>query len=288
MWINFTHTLSRSRGQILGWGIGLGLYAGYMVGFFDNIIGMRAQFEELKSAYPPEIQALVGGADLFSPSGFVHTYLFSYTTIILGILAVLAGSGLLVSDEEDGTLDLLLGHPVSRTRLFLGRASALAVTLVAVLGIIWLASVIGSLRSSIGLGAGEMALPFVSLLAVLLLFASLALLFSMLLPSRRMAASAAGVVLVASFLLDVAAEMDPGLETISQFSPLHYYQGGMAIEGMEWGWVLGLVALAVLFGAAALWLFQRREIRVAGEGGFGFPGLPFRRGKEVTLPVEAG
>ncbi len=57
---------------------------------------------------------------------------------------------------------------------------------------------------------------------------------------------------------------------------------------MEWGWVLGLVALAVLFGAAALWLFQRREIRVAGEGGFGFPGLPFRRGKEVTLPVEAG
>src|SRR5207248_8557932 len=61
---------------------------------------------------------------LMSPEGFLSLAFFSYLPLIMGVFAVLAGSGLLAADEENGTLDLILAHPVSRTALFLGRLLA--------------------------------------------------------------------------------------------------------------------------------------------------------------------
>lgn len=40
---------------------------------------------------------------------------FNYMTVIIGIFAVGAAAGLLAGDEERGTLDLILAHPVSRS-----------------------------------------------------------------------------------------------------------------------------------------------------------------------------
>jgi len=36
-------------------------------------------------------------------------------------------------------------------------------------------------------------------------------------------------------------------------------------------WFLGLLGVAALFTLVAWWRFQRRDIRVAGEGGWQFP-----------------
>ena len=48
-------------------------------------------------------------------------YAFSMLPVIIGIFAVIAGSGLIVSDEEHGRLDLIIAHPVGRTPFFWGR-----------------------------------------------------------------------------------------------------------------------------------------------------------------------
>ncbi len=287
MWNNFRHTFTRSRSLIIGWGLSLAIYSTYMAGFFDTLIGMKEQFISIAENYPPELIAFVGGVDaLFSPAGFLNTYLFSYMPLILGILTILAGSGLLASDEESGTLDLVLGHPISRSRLFIGRMLAFVTTLITILGIIWLGILAGITRSTISFTVGQLLLPFLSLLAVLLFFGTLALLLSMVLPSRNLAASLTGLVLVLSFFLGIAANMDPNLETISKFSPLYYYQGGFAIDGMKWDWLVGLISISVIFTAVALWRFEGRDVRIAGEGGFGLPGLPFRRKRTVGDTVE--
>ncbi len=51
-------------------------------------------------------------------------YGFSLLPVIVGIFALIAGSGLIASDEESGRLDLILAHPPSRTALFWGRLLA--------------------------------------------------------------------------------------------------------------------------------------------------------------------
>lgn len=288
MWNNFKHTLARSRSQILGWGLGLGLYGAYLTGFFDTLLGMRAQFSDLIEGYPPELVAIMGlknPEDLFSPSGFLHSYIFSLMPLILGVLAILVGSGMLVSDEEDGVLDLILGHPVSRMRFFLGRLLAWLTTLSAIVVLLWIGILVGSQRSSLELGAAALLWPNLSLLAVMLFFSTFALMASLLLPSRKIAAMVSGLILVASFFLTMIGNLDPSLTAAADFSPLTYYQGGMAIDGMEWGWVLGLLGGSLVFSAMALWRFQARELRVGGEGQFALPRLRLRSRKAQSSRV---
>jgi len=274
----FRYTLRRFRGQILGWGIALALFGVLLVSMYDMIAAEQEQFEELLKVYPPELTAFMGDISSFAtPEGFVSIEFFSFMPLILGIFGVLMGSGLLVSDEEKGTLDLIMAYPVSRTALFMGRLLAFVTAAVAILVITWLGFVVSMTWSSMDIGWGRIWLPMLSLLAELLLFGTMSLLLSMVSPSRRLAATAAGLLLVASFFITGLAKINEDLEPVAKLSPLNYYQAQDAFHALDGAWLAGLLAAAVLFAALAWWCFQRRDIRVGGEGGWRLPSLPFRR-----------
>jgi ABC-2 type transport system permease protein len=278
MLVLFGHALNRFRGQILGWGITLGVLSAYLMTFYDTLIEQRAQLEQLLASYPPELLAFFGDVGgMFTPAGYLTVEFFSYMPLILGVYAILAGSGLLVGDEESGVLDLLLSHPVRRTSMFFARLLALLAATAAIQAITWLGFVIGLNWTVLDLSWSEMALPFVSLSAVLLTYAAFSILMSMLVPSRRIAAMAGGIVVVGSFFLTALARIDERLETAARFSPLNYYQSGDAILGLDWAWLGGLAAVALVMLLLAWWRFERRDIRVGGEGGWGLPLLRRRQ-----------
>jgi ABC-2 type transport system permease protein len=271
----FRYRLARLRGQILGWGIGLALYALVIAQFYGTIVEQQEQFEELLDAYPQEMMAFFGDLDDFAtPSGYLGVEYFSYMPLIVGIFAVLIGSGLLASDEENGRLDLIMAHPVSRTVLFTGRLLAFITATAAIMVLAWLGLAVPSRWTLLNeVSFVEMAQPFFSLFGVLIFFGALALLLSLLLPSRRMAAMTSGLLLVGNFLLIGLARINTDLEPIAESSPLYYYQGGEAIDGLNVMRVIGLLAFAALFALLAWWRFQRRDIRVGGEGGWQRPSL---------------
>ena len=272
----FRYSLRRLRGQVLGWGIGLALLGVLLVSMWDSFAIDQEQFENLLDVYPAEIIEFFGdfGNMFSSPEGFLSIEFFSYMPLILGIFAVLMGSGLLVSDEESGMLDLILAHPVSRTALFLGRLLALVVATVVIVAIAWLGLMVPTIWSSADLGWGRVWLPLISLLAEMLVFCTISLLLSMFLPSRRMAATTGGLLLVASFFITGLANINKDLETIAKLSPLTYYQTQDAFDGLNPTWLAGLLAVAAVCTVVAWWRFQRRDIRVGGEGGWR---LPWRR-----------
>jgi len=276
------YSLSRMRWQILGWGLALALIGAYLIQFFDTMVEMRGQMEQMLSNFPAEMMAFFGDlSQIFTPPVYLHVEFFSYMPMILGIFAVLSGSGLLAGDEEQGTLDLILAYPISRSAFFAGRFLAFTLAALLILMITWLGFIITLPGTSIDLSVLEMALPFLSLFAVLMLFGALALFFSMLLPARRMAAMLAGLILLASFFITSLARIDPDLELWSDFSPLTYYQGGEAITGMDWVWFAALLGFSLLFALLAGWRFLRRDIRVAGEGSWRFSLRPFRMAKQA-------
>ena len=267
------HALRRMRGQMIGWSIGLALYGLVIISFYDSIAGME-NFQQFIEAYPEQMQAFFKSmAEINTPKGYLGTYYFSLMQLIIGILAISAGAGLLVSDEERGILDLVLAHPVSRTALFWGRLLGLVAVLVLVLAVSWLSWVIPSGGTGLTLSWIEFLRPFLPLLAVLLLFGTLALLLSMLLPSGRIAAMISGALLVADFLLLGLSNSSQELKPIVKFTPLYYYQGGDAVTGLNWGWLGGLLAVSVLFALFAWLLFRRRDIRVGGERSWRLPSL---------------
>jgi ABC-2 type transport system permease protein len=268
----FRYALLHWRGQIIGWGVALALLAFIVASLYDTALQMRAQIEQLMQGLPSELISLIGGADrIFSPAGFLDTRFFSLMPLILGVFAVIIGSGLIVGDEENGTLDLILAHPVRRFDLLTGRWLAFCVALLGILIIAWLGLIIAGSLSSIKFSPLDLALPFIALFGILIWFGGLGVLLSLTLPSRRLAASITGLILAASYFITTFALMDPSLENVAKWSPLTYYQGGSAMEGFNVGYFAGLLLMSFIFVVLSAWLFQRRDIRIAGEGGWQLP-----------------
>ncbi len=267
MFAEFKHTLRRKRGQIIGWGIGLFLYGFLMSGFFANIKETGDQMQQLLESYPPELLAFFPSiTDFATPIGYLDTYLFSYMPLIIGIFSIGVGAGLLVSDEEKGILDLVMAHPVSRTSLFWGRVLGYLVTMIIVLLAGWSGWLIPAENAGLDLSAVEFLLPYIPLFANLLVFGSVALALSMILPSVRMAGGLAGALLVGNFLLIGISNINTDLEPLYRVTPFYFTQGAKAIEHMDWGALTGLLGISLVFILIAWWQFLQRDIRVGGEG----------------------
>jgi ABC-2 type transport system permease protein len=268
-----SQSLYRQLGTVLAWGLGLFLLAWPIVATYDVVKREQDKVVEVARNFEGFITGMGGDLDrLTDPAGYLNLRYFSFLPLIVGFYAVLAGSGLVVADEENGTLDLVLAHPVSRTSLFAGRWLAFTMALLMILAAAWLGLRVAMRGgTSLAVGWGELARPFLSLLAELLLFGNLALFFSLVLPSRRLAAMTAGIVLVASFFLTMLARIDPDLGPFARLSPLQYYQGGEAIRGLNGTWFGGLLAVAGLLAVLSWYGFERRDIRVGGEGVWRWP-----------------
>jgi len=273
------YAIRRVRGQILGWGIGLGLLALMLVSMYDSIARLDDQLEAVLQGFPAELQVFVGGLTEYgTPEGFLAVEFFSYMPLILGIFAISLGSGLLVADEEAGILDLIAAYPLSRQALFWGRWLASVGSLILVCLLTWVAFVVSlPLSSSLNISPGRLARPMVALLVQLLLFDALALFLSLLLPSRRAASMVSGLLLVASFFVTGLGRLNETVEEIARFSPLTYYQTVDAFDGLNLRWIGALVATALAFTAVSAWAFERRDIRVGGERGWRWPRLHLRR-----------
>ena len=276
MFVEIKHSLRRFRGQILGWGLGLALYSLLMVSIYSDI--SKINMDVILEYYPTEMLAFFGDSfqAFTSPWGYMDLYFFNYMTMIIGVFAVGLSAKLLVKDEEDGILDLLISYPLSRTGMFWGRILGYLSALILILGISWLGWVIPADGAGMDLTLIEFARPFIPLLGILLLFGMFALFLSMILPSARLASMVAGGLLIANYLIIGLANMNDNLQKIVEYTPLHYYQGGKAVSGLNGDWLLGIFSAALVFVLLAWWRFERRDLRVAGEGGW-------RLGKWTTI-----
>ncbi len=271
----FRSALSKSLGQMLGWSLSLGLLGSYVVSLHDTFAKQetRDQLMRLINSYPKELMAMFGGAiDMYTPAGYLNVEFFSYMPIILGVFAVLAGSGLLAADEEGGQLDLLQALAVSRAGLFFGRLAAFVVDVLVILFVVWLGFVLmlpaTGLRDITPL---QLSYPFFSLLGQLCLFGALSLLFSQVFPSRRLAAMASGMLLIGLYFLNSLGSMQESLQKVIEYLPLHYYQGARAIEGMQWDSLGWLLLVSALLSLLAWQVYERRDLRLGGEGGWRLP-----------------
>ena len=271
MFTEFKHTLRRLRGQIIGWSVGLALYGILMVSLYDSIVNIEG-FEELMASYPPELLAFFGDSILAitTPQGYVDVYYFLYMPVIIGIFAVGAAANLLVGYEEKGMLDLVLAYPVSRTALYWGRWFGFMAATAIILGASWLSWFLPAGGSDLNLTWLEFLRPFIPLFAILVLFGAIALVLSFFLPSARAATMTAGALLVANFLINGLANTNENLQSFTEYTPLHFFQGGAAIESLNWNWLVGLLLLSLLLTLIGWWRFQQRDIRVGGEGGWAF------------------
>ena len=274
-----SYSLKRSVSIILGWGIPLMLLGIITIPFYDLVAENEKQLRPVLDTLKPLLKSFIGGDEaeqVFTPEGFIALRYFAFLPVVMGIFGSVYGSGLLAADEERGILDFLMAHPVSRSQMFWGKLISFLVSLILIIGFAWFGLWLGVLKAeSMNFSPLKLCLPYISVFAVTWLFACLSFALSMILPSRSAAAMISGIIVLAGYIITTLSKAIKGLETWALFSPITYLQSN-AMTGLNFNLLSVLVVASLLFVAFARRGFGKRDIRVAGDGGWKIPLLGSR------------
>ncbi len=259
------HELRIRRGAILGWGIGMAVFAGY-------IIILYPEFAEPMAAMNLEdialYQILGDFSEFASFTGFVSAEVLIFLPLLLAIYAIVNGTGTLAGEEDNGTLEPIMALPLPRWQLVLSKAIALSLALLLILLIVGLAMAVStnSLPEDIetsGVTAADMILTALAIWPLVGFFAMLSLFLGALMPSRRIAAITATVILVVSYFGNNLASMVDWLERIQPLFPFYYFDSANLLkEGPDTQDTLILLAAGAVSLILALVFFQLRNVTV--------------------------
>lgn len=259
----FGKSLWDQRRGILIWSIGLAAVGVGYAAFYPTLNSPEmAQFME---AYPPEIMDAMGITDLTSPEG----YLGGTTYGLLGpVLILLFGAGFgsraIAGEEENGRLDALLAHPVTRWQVVLERAAAMLVAL-AVAGVVLLLGMlaIAGPAEFAEIGSANLAAASVQLVLLGFFFGALAVAVGAVTGSRGLAFGLVAIVGVLSYF---ANTLGPSIDAVAwsqDVSPFHYYLGGEPLRsGFQVVDSLILLAASLMLVGIGVLGFERRDVAV--------------------------
>src|SRR5487761_146443 len=257
----FGKTLREYRVAILGWGIGMGLVVVSPMASVDTLLSTPQAREQLVSlaaqfSWNADVVAVdtIGGYATFKIGIFIF---------LIAIWPLLAGSRMLRSEEERGSIDVLLSVPRPRALIALEKLAAMWTALLVMGALIGLLAYVGGQKFGADFSLVDGLLFGFNLALVCAVFGGLALLISQFTRESGPAAGWTGALLLVFIVLDMVRRVIPNTEWISRLSPIYYYNLSKPLipsYGVNLGALLFLLALAVILGAAAVWLFVRRDV----------------------------
>jgi ABC-2 type transport system permease protein len=259
--------LWQRRWSLLWWSLGVAGLVGLDMLLYISIRGEAAQFNQLMQHLSPTVRSLTAGSnvDFLSPVGFLSARVYYLLLpLLLTIFTMNLGSKLVGKEEQDGTLELLLARPVSRTTLLLSKLGA-GVLAVSLLGFVALLTAIICLHPSGLTGISYKGVAMATLAAVLLssLFGMIAFTFTALgRPARSAATGIAALFAFASYIISSLESSVHWLRWPAKLLPYHHFRPSVILAGassQKWEMLGFLVVIGAL--AVVSWIgFRRRDI----------------------------
>lgn len=248
---------------LAGWAAGVAAFVALYVSLYP---GYRTPaMEQALESLPEGMLDAVGMTALTTPEGYLQGTVFGLMAPLL-FLAFAAGRAgrALPGAEEDGTLELLLSYPVTRTRLLLERFAAVSAELVALGLVVFLLIVV--LAPAVELDAvalGGLAAAVAGLVLLGVWFATLAMAAGAVTGRRRVVLAVTAAAAVLGLLANTVTPGTGALAWSRYLSPFHYATGNdPLVNGVSVGNLAVLAVTGAALLALAVWSFQRRDVRV--------------------------
>ncbi len=208
------------------------------------------------------VGAKIKDASSFSALLALELYSSIYALIWGGIIAYMAGASL-PATIENGTIDLALSRPISRTRYYLE---------------LWLSAILGAIFLSLttalsvwistlfvqnaNIDWGWLAIAELIELAFMFLASGIGMLFGSFVNASRAAGGAALGIIGLAYLMNTLGSLSDKLTWMLKIEPIYYTQGIQALaEHSITGWYPWVLVIAGLIcGIAGLVIFNRRDL----------------------------
>lgn len=262
----FARQLYDTRHSTVWWALGMVALVAFTVAFYPSVEG-NPSFDQIFEDLPDAVRTLVGaqeGVPLTSPPGYLHGRLFSVMVpVLLVTLGIGLGARAIGGSEGDGTLELVVAHPVTRSQVVAERFAAVVTVLAMVsatltVALLGLAPIVGLLD---GVAVGQLLAATVAAFCLALLHTAVAFTVGCATGRSAPAVALATSVAAGGYLLQSLAAISGGLPVVQALSPWHWYlDRNILVDGIAAAALIGPLALTALLFTAAIWLFNRRDL----------------------------
>lgn len=246
---------------------GIALYAVLILAIWPSLRQNMEALNQLWESYPESIRKAFGSENMQFATfdGFISVEYFSQMwPLIMIAFSISYATGAIAAEIEKGTIELLLGQPLSRrsivvTRHFFFEICILLLIMASILPIALGAPVVGGDVSQLGLFS--LIVPsFLFFTAI----GSMTFFFSVLFSSRGRAIFVSVGIVIFCYALDILAKINDTVGNVHFLSLFYYWDPYRFIHGPRWAWgdLAVLAAVSVLSTAAAVVWFERRDIAV--------------------------
>lgn len=257
----WSKTLRAYRIPILAWGIGLGLM----------VMATAAASTQISSGLGGQsVNQLLQDFRFFgnpiamsTPQGYTTFKILGLLPLFLGIWTVIAGAYLTRGEEERGSLDLLLGEPISRLRTLAEKVFAFALGTLLIGLFVALGLMLGLASAKLPADLGGSLLAGLNFAISAFVYGALALFVSQFTRRAGAAAGIAGAYMAIDFVVAGAARSTNGLDWLGRFTINYYSELSKPIiadYGANPGAMLVLLAASAVLLGASFWLFARRDV----------------------------
>lgn len=258
-----TKALWDARRSVLSWAVAIAA-VGAMYGAFWPSVQSPEMVKALQ-AYPQGLLEALNYDDLTTAAGYLGGSVYGLLApLLVAVFAIAAGTRAVAGDEDAGTLDLILAHPVSRARLALHRFAAVCVATVVISLALWLVmlALTGPAKFD-GVSAGEFAAANLQLTLFGIGVGALAFAVGAASGRKALTLGASAGLVVLGYLANSVIPMADGLEWTRELSPFYWYLGGDPLSrGLDPRGCALLAATAAALVAAGTYAFTRRDVGV--------------------------
>lgn len=255
--------LWQRRWFILWWCIGIAAFIFINLIFYPSFKDQAAELEKSFSSIPDSAMALFSDTgDFFSPEGYLSSQIFYLMMpLLLGIMSITLGSSLIAREEKEGTIELLLSRPVSRTKLLIGKVIS-GLIIIGVVSSVGLAIVlIMSKAVEIPVATINIGLTMFASIMVALSFGAIAFAITMFGKARVASVGLSTLIALGGYIIVSLAGGATWLKWPSKVFPFYYYHPAEILKD-TYNWqnmlyVIGVIAACVLVSWFA---FRRRDI----------------------------
>jgi ABC-2 type transport system permease protein len=259
--------LRQRRMAIFWWTLGSILLSLFILLLYPPIRNQANQFNQLINQLPPGLRELKSGGassiNVADPVSFLNSQLFYITLPILWIiLAITRASSIMGRDEQDGTLELLLSRPISRSKLILSKALSLFIEFFIIGGLTLFVIVLTAPLFDLHVGTLHLAVTTAYTALFSLSFGLIAFAMQATNSLTRRAASAIAVFIsFGGYLITSLGSLTTWLNTPAKFAPYHYFTPdkillGQPVHGLDI-YLIGTLVITTLISYLG---FRRRDI----------------------------
>jgi ABC-2 type transport system permease protein len=263
----FLRELKAHQKSLIFWCIGVILMVLTGMSKYTSMSGSGESMNKLMADMPKSLQAIMGTGvfDLSKASGY-YGVLFLYLVMIATIHSVLLGANIISKEERDRTSEFLFVKPVSRVKIISMKLAAALINIVIINIITLISSIMIIAKYSNGEEGiiGDVGILMVGMFLLQLLFMVIGTGLASVLKNPKRASSIATGVLLLTFILSIAIDLNEKLLALKYLSPFKYFEAKNLMYGGGFEEVfvtLTVVLIAVLLVVTYVF-FSKRDLKV--------------------------